>query len=499
MITGREKAADLTTAAYIYGRNQGGADHWGLVQEILLPTSLNNTIRNNAVAISGDNIIIGNANEPSSTAQPVTGSVSIYNKNQGGLGQWGLVNKLTIADAVAKIGLGVSVSIDGDYAVAGATGENSNAGTAYILKKNSISGQWSQIQKLTSSVPVANEYFGNSIAQNGAYIVVGAYGDARDEQGLNLKTNAGSAYIFKKDQNDDNWIQIKKITASDRGAQDSFASSVSISGDYLVVGAPNNGVVAKDFFGAAFIYKKNQGGNDNWGEVQKLTATTRTINDQFGNSVVINGGKIMTGTFKEDYTASGALRTDEGVVYVIGIEGGLPVNLNYFEANKNKNQTLVKWSTSSETNSDFFTIERSLEGRVWETLDRVDASQESTSLKTYSFLDTKPNKGNNLYRLKMIDSDGSFAYSRIRSLFFSNAEQVILYPNPVLGRLYSTSQVSRDIESIRLVNVTGQVVAQFSEITKDGISINHLDTGMYSVQIKKTDGTTQHQKVIVVK
>jgi len=499
VVTGKEKAADLTTAAYIYGRNQGGADQWGMVKEILFPTSLNYSIRNNAVAISGDNIIIGNANEPNGTGQFQTGSVSIYNKNQGGSGQWGLVNKLTITGAITRDVLGVSVSIDGDYAVAGATGENTNAGAAYIFKRNSVSGQWSQIKKLTSSVPVGNEYFGNSVAQNGDYIIVGAYGDARDEQGLNLKTNAGSAYIFKKDQNDDNWVQIKKITATDRGAQDSFATSVSISGDYLVIGAPNNGVVAKDFFGAAFIYKKNQGGNDKWGEVQKLTGTTRTINDQFGNSVVIDGGRIMTGAFKEDYTVSGTLRTDAGVVYVIGIEGGLPVNLISFEASKNENQAFLKWSTSAETNSDFFAIERSVKGTVWETLDKVDASQESTSLKTYSYLDTKPNTGDNLYRLKMIDSDGSLAYSRIRSLFFSNAEQVILYPNPVSGRLYSNSKVSGNIESIRLVNLTGQVVAQFSEITKDGMSINHLDTGTYSVQIKKTDGTTQLQKVIVLK
>jgi len=185
------------------------------------------------------------------------------------------------------------------------------------------------------------------------------------------------------------------------------------------------------------------------------------------------------------------------VVYVIGIEGGLPVNLVSFKATKNENQVLLNWSTSSETKSDFFAIERSVTGTIWKTLGKVNASQESSSLKTYSYLDTKPNTGENLYRLKMIDSDGSFAYSRIRSLSFGNAEQIILYPNPVSGRLYSNSQVAGNIESVRLVNVTGQVVAQFSEITKDGMSIGHLATGLYSVQIKKTDGTTQFQKVIV--
>jgi hypothetical protein len=99
----------------------------------------------------------------------------------------------------------------------------------------------------------------------------------------------------------------------------------------------------------------------------------------------------------------------------------------------------------------------------------------------------------------MTDSDDSFTYSRIRSLSFGDAEQVILYSNPVSGRLYFTSLVSDKIESVSLINVAGQVVAQSSEITKEGMPINHLVAGMYSVRINKTDGTMQLQKVIVVR
>ena len=500
LVIGSQDKSGSSTAAYLYGKNEGGANQWGFLKEFTLPTSLNNNIIGTQVAISGQNIIIGNPSEPNAAGKTLAGSVSIYNENQGGTKKWGLVNKFTNSGAATGDVLGTAVSISGDYAVASAFGENTSTGAAYVYKRNSETAQWTQIKKLTSSTPIQSEFFGNSVSLNGEYVVVGAYGDGRDGQGTNAQFNAGSAYIFSKGKNGaDNWGLIKKITASDRSAGDMFANSVSISGNYVVAGAPAEGVGAEDYFGAAYIFKKDQGGTDSWGEVQKLTGTTRSLYDQFGNSVSISGGKIITASPLEDFTANNTSRADAGVAYIIGIQGGLPVTLVSFEANKSEGQALLKWSTSSETNSDFFAIERSTRGIIWETLDKVEASQESTSLKNYSYLDIKPNTGENLYRLKMIDRDGSFAQSRIRSLTFSSSDYVILYPNPVSGRLYLTSQISDKIESVSLVNVTGQLVAQFSNITKEGLPISHLASGMYSVLIKKTDGSTQFQKVIVVR
>ena len=88
---------------------------------------------------------------------------------------------------------------------------------------------------------------------------------------MTMALNSGSAYIFYRDQGGaDNWGQVKKLTASDGAANDYFGFSVSISGDTAIVGAygdDDNGVNS----GSAYIFSRDQGGADNWGEVKKLT------------------------------------------------------------------------------------------------------------------------------------------------------------------------------------------------------------------------------------
>jgi len=115
----------------------------------------------------------------------------------------------------------------------------------------------------------------------GDYAIVGAYAEDEDTNGANTLSNAGSAYIFKKDQGGtDNWGQVKKIVSSDRGASDFFGISVSIDGEYAIVGASTedhdaNGANTISNAGSAYIFKKDQGGTDNWGQVKKIVSSDR--------------------------------------------------------------------------------------------------------------------------------------------------------------------------------------------------------------------------------
>src|SRR5947208_2334140 len=92
-------------------------------------------------------------------------------------------------------------------------------------------------------------------------------------------TNTGAAYIFERNQGGaENWGQVKKLTASDGARGDGFGSSVSINADKVVVGASSKNV----YTGAAYIFERNQGGAENWGQVQKLTASDPATNAFFG-------------------------------------------------------------------------------------------------------------------------------------------------------------------------------------------------------------------------
>ncbi len=106
--------------------------------------------------------------------------------------------------------------------------------------------------------------------------------------------------------------------------------------------------------------------------------------------------------------------------FTILVENPLPVTLTSFIATKEGQTAQLKWSTTEETNSDRFEIERSQNGKNWDLIGTQKSNGESTSLKNYTFSDVKPLNGENLYRLKMIDRDATYAYSRIQSLTFAS-------------------------------------------------------------------------------
>ncbi len=141
--------------------------------------------------------------------------------------------KITASDGAKSDYFGNAVSISGDYAIAGASGDDDNgdgSGSAYIFKKDGRS--WSQQAKIVPNDGKAGDRFGCSVSVSGDHAIVGAYGD--DDNG----NGSGSAYIFEKDE--PIWSQQARIIPNDGKAGDSFGRSVSISGNYAIVGAPGD-------------------------------------------------------------------------------------------------------------------------------------------------------------------------------------------------------------------------------------------------------------------
>ncbi|MEM7162373.1 MAG: lamin tail domain-containing protein [Bacteroidota bacterium] len=104
----------------------------------------------------------------------------------------------------------------------------------------------------------------------------------------------------------------------------------------------------------------------------------------------------------------------------------LPIELVEFEASKlNKNKTLLNWQTLSELNSAHFEIERSRDGIHFTKIGKELAAGLSNVPIYYSFIDTEPYNGQNYYRLKSLDFDGSFDYSAMRSVFFEDCGQLL--------------------------------------------------------------------------
>lgn len=128
-------------ASYIYARNQGGTNNWGLVTKLIPETASDGNNFGFAVAISGDFAIIGAPGDDDNNTD--AGAIYIYARNQGGTGNWGLVEKLYAEDSIFIDGnpdnFGASVAIDGDYAIIGTPGADDgsiDSGVAYVFYRH---------------------------------------------------------------------------------------------------------------------------------------------------------------------------------------------------------------------------------------------------------------------------------------------------------------------------------------------------------------------------
>ena len=145
---------------------------------------------------------------------------------------------------------------------------------------------WGQVKKLTAADAAEGDRFGYTVAISGNTVVVGAPTD--DDAG----SESGGAYVFERDAGgSDNWGQVRKLTADEASAGDEFGFAVAVSGDALLVGAPFTGGNT----GSAYVFERALGGAENWGQNRRLRASRADGGDQFGFSVAISQGTALVG------------------------------------------------------------------------------------------------------------------------------------------------------------------------------------------------------------
>jgi hypothetical protein len=204
---------------------------------------------------------------------------------------------------------GTSVSISGDYAVVGSpqddVGANVNQGSAYVFFRNGST--WIQQAKLVASDGDVSDFFGSSVAISGDYIIVGA---PRDNN--LLVVDQGSAYIFVR--NGASWSQQDHVFASGGAASDLFGSSVAISGNYAIVGAPADDVNGNAAQGSAYLFLRS---GNSWSQQDQVIHPTGAITDRFGQCVSIDGDYAVVGAPDDDISGN----SDCGSVHVFLRDG----------------------------------------------------------------------------------------------------------------------------------------------------------------------------------
>lgn len=280
--------------AYIFYRNKGGNDNWGLQKKLRASDAAYNDEYGTAVAISGDYAVVGAHYNDDGAID--SGSAYLYYRNKGGTNKWGEVKKLLPDKPSTQGYFGRSMAMNGDYILIGAEGADTDvngSGAAYIYYSNQ-GGQdnWGQQATLSASDATFAQWFGRSVAIDGNYVIVGTN---KDKPGGLF--SAGSAYIFHRNKGGkDNWGQVVKLVPSDSRTNQYFGSSVAISGDYAVV---SSNYPWGNFSDYVYIFYKNKGGSDNWGEVTKLSYPFADDDDSgFGRDIAMSGDNIITTTTK---------------------------------------------------------------------------------------------------------------------------------------------------------------------------------------------------------
>ena len=198
-------------------------------------------------------------------------------------------NKISVGSADDNMGKNVSIS--GSLIISGASKDDergSNAGAAYIFRKDG--DNWNQEAKIVASDGEQYDYFGCDVDISGNIAVVGSYGD--DDN----RSKSGSAYIYRF--NGTAWLQESKIIAKDGALNDYFGLAVAISGNYVIVGANENDDLGPESGSAyIFVYDDEDG---MWKEQIKLLPSDGENSDNFGCSVDIAGDFAIVGSHRDD-------------------------------------------------------------------------------------------------------------------------------------------------------------------------------------------------------
>lgn len=294
-----------------------------------------------SVSISDDIMIVGSYNEFSNMT-----SAYVFERDRSTRfsRSWDETAILSAPDGAPGDRFGLNVAVSRNIAIVGASnGEDSSSGSAYVFYRDETTRSWNVTHKLQTSEDFDDD-FGESVAVSGNKGIVGAHGDNG--------TDTGAAYIIEKDESTGFALRVTFITASDGEEGDRFGSSVSISGNIAIVGAPrddDNGSRS----GSAYIFERDESTGD-WNETAKLLASDGADDDLFGSSVSISGNIAIVGAYGDDTEeGTNSTNTATGAAYV-------------FE----KDETTGYWTetaklaASDRSDNDFFGFSVSISGNI---------------------------------------------------------------------------------------------------------------------------------------
>ena len=196
---------------------------------------------------------------------------------------YGQIFKIAHPDTTIGNGFGTSVAIDGNRALIGASAENVcglNSGAAYIYERDAEDESWKVVTRLVPSSCVEGDFFGRSLSIHGDRAVVAASGTFPNRNASN------AAYIFERNSETGEWKEVAKIKQYDDVEEGSFAASVSLDGDRLLV-TTSGDPIRQEYNGSAYIYERTA--DNRWVKQATLKGSGSLDDGVFGGAGALDG------------------------------------------------------------------------------------------------------------------------------------------------------------------------------------------------------------------
>jgi cytochrome c peroxidase len=221
--------------------------------------------------------------------------------------------------------------------------------------------------------------------------------------------------------------------------------------------------------------------------VQAHPTLSPALKDANGNPIRLN----FTATQKSNLVAFLKTLTDNSVAtnpkWSNPFSAILPIELLNFSGKLMDNKISLTWQTESEINNDYFTIEKSLDGKTWATIGQQKGAGNTKSTQNYSFDDVNIAEGRQYYRLKQVDFNKRFTYSKVISVENKalNSPQITVYPNPTAHQItvnLGNLPVNNSTQ-LQLINATGQTVFVKNKLmnVSETLDLSALPSGQYVV------------------
>jgi surface protein len=290
-----------TGAVYVYKRSSAGGTIW-THESTLTPSDgqYQQDYFGDAVAISGDVVVVGARFDDDYGSN----SGSAYVFERAAASNWTQVSKLIPDTYISNAYFGQAVAVHGDVVVVGAPNVNNYKGVVYVYGRSDGAGSsWTQVAKLEPSDGQIYDNFGAAVAVYDGVIVVGSPRDDGSSSG-SYYYDAGSAYVYERSGSSYNWTLASKLeppSTSSNPSYKQFGASVSVSGDFIVVGPKDDMMMSYGYQERVYVFVRS---SDGWYEHQNITAADGSSYDLFGASAALSEENLVIGSRYDDDSGS---------------------------------------------------------------------------------------------------------------------------------------------------------------------------------------------------